>query len=75
MHWLFPSCENLPQKKTVIPYGWMYGHEIYHIVEKHTHTWKWTLWMKVTILMKLIEWMKFNDVNDVDQDDEISKHG
>lgn len=32
-------------------------------------------WRKVTILMKLIEWMKFNDVNDVDQDDEISKHG
>jgi hypothetical protein len=30
---------------------------------------------KVTTLMKLIEWMKFNDVNDIDQDEEISKHG
>jgi hypothetical protein len=32
-------------------------------------------WRKVTILMKLIEWMKFYDVNDTDQDEEISKHG
>jgi hypothetical protein len=30
---------------------------------------------KATILMKLIAWMKFNDVNDIDQNDEISKHG
>jgi len=25
--------------------------------------------------MKLIEWMKLNDVNDNYEDDEISKHG
>lgn len=44
---------------------------------KNTHIYESELyeWRKVTILMKLIEWMKFNDVNDVDQDDEISKHG
>ncbi len=44
------------KKRTVKPYGWMYGHEIYHIVE-NTHTRKWTLWTEKGDNIDEIDWM------------------
>ncbi len=46
------------------------------IAQLKIHTYESELYerRKVAILMKLIAWMKFNDVNDIDQNDEVSKH-